>query len=457
MNSNRSKNCRLYAAGFVPWCELFLVLCTLPALSARADEAGESAEDFWPAWRGPLATGVAPHADPPIEWGDDNNVRWRAPVPGGGHSSPIVWGGRIFLTTAIPVGEAFAPRYSNAPGAHDNVPVTRRHQFVALAISRETGEVLWERTLNETIPHEGGHYTGSLASASPVTDGERIVVSFGSHGLYCLDVDGGLLWEAHLGDMRSKHGHGEGSSPVLAGDTLVVNWDHEGQSFIVAFDKLTGDERWRQLRDEVTSWASPIIVEHNGRRQVVAAGTDRLRGYDLESGDVVWECAGLSNNVVASPVAADGIVIAGSSYDTRAMLAVRLEGARGDVTRTDNLIWRRTERTPYVPSPLLYGRSIYFLRHYQGILSKVDVRTGEDQSGPFRLYGITDVYASPVAAAGRIYITDRDGTTLVMTHEETPRSLAVNRLDDSFSATPALVAGELYLRGARSLYKIAAP
>jgi outer membrane protein assembly factor BamB len=422
----------------------------------HAGETGDSADHYWPAWRGPLATGVAPHADPPIEWGEDHNVEWKTELPGRGHSSPVVWGDRIFLTSALPIGETFAPRYSNAPGAHDNVPVTRRHRFVALAISRQSGEVLWERTLKDAIPHEGGHYTGSLASASPVTDGELVFAFFGSHGLYCLDLDGRLQWEADLGRMQSKHGHGEGSSPVLAGETLVVNWDHEGQSFVVALDKRTGDQVWKNPRDEVTSWASPVIVEHQGRRQVVIAGTGRLRAYDLESGDVVWECGGLSANVVASPVAADGIVIAGSSYDTRAMLAVRLEGARGDVTRTDNLIWRRTERTPYVPSPLLYEDSIYFLRHYQGILSRVSIHTGEDESGPFRLYGITDVYSSPVAAAGRIYITDRDGTTLVMTHEAPPRSLAVNRLDDSFSATPALVDRELYLRGARRLYKIAA-
>lgn len=433
--------------------ELLIVACCCSGLPARAEEP---AEHFWPAWRGPLATGVAPYADPPIEWNEIQNIQWKTEIPGRGHSSPVVWGDRIFLTTAIPVGEPFAPRYSNAPGAHDNVPVTQRHRFVVLAISRETGEILWERTLKEAIPHEGGHYTGSLASASPVTDGEFVFAFFGSQGLYCLDVDGDLQWKADLGRMHSKHGHGEGSSPALGGDVLVVNGDHEGQSFVAAFDKRTGDERWRRLRDEVTSWATPIIVEHHGRRQVVIAGTDRLRGYDLESGDVLWECGGLSANIVASPVASDGLVIAGSSYDTRAMLAVRLEGARGDVTGTRNLIWRRTERTPYVPSPLLYEDSIYFLRHYQGILSKVSIHTGEDESGPFRLYGITDVYSSPVAAAGRLYITDREGTTLVMTHEDPPRSLAVNRLDDSFSATPALVDKELYLRGARFLYKVAA-
>jgi outer membrane protein assembly factor BamB len=326
---------------------------------------------------------------------------------------------------------------------------------VALAIRRRDGEVLWQRTLNEALPFEGGHHTASLASASAVTDGERVIAPFGSYGLYALDFNGEPLWKVDLGEMQSLHGHGEGSSPVLHGDLLVVNWDHEGQSFVAAFDKRSGEERWKVLRDEVTSWATPIVVEHAGRSQLVVSGTNRVRGYDLATGSVIWECGGLSANVVASPVAGDGMVFAGSSYDKRALLAIRLDGAQGDITGTEHVVWNRFRGTPYVPSPLLYGDSLYFLTHYQGIISRVEAKTGRDRPGAVRLDGIGNVYASPVAAAGRVYVTDLDGLTVVIEHGDSPRILARNLLDDSFSASAAIAGREIFLRGRRSLYSIA--
>ncbi|MFP6691482.1 MAG: PQQ-binding-like beta-propeller repeat protein, partial [Pirellulales bacterium] len=254
---------------------------------------------------------------------------------------------------------------------------------------------------------------------------------------------------------HTKHGHGEGSSPALYGDTLIVNWDHEGQSFVVALDKRNGRQLWRLDRKEVTSWATPIVVEHNGRPQVVVCGTDRVRGYDLETGKIIWQCGGMSANIVATPVSADGVVFVGSSYEKRAMLAINLDGAKGDITGTDKVLWSRFRGTPYVPSPLLYGNALYFLTHYQGILSRVNAKTGEDRPGAFRLGAIRNVYASPVAAADRIYITDLDGTTAVLSHGDIPRLLSINRLNDSFSASAAIVGEELFLRGKKHLYCIA--
>jgi len=442
-------------------CSLSLSLAV--AATGRADEEGSpQSEAYWPQWRGPLGTGVAPKGDPPIEWSEQKNVRWKKQIEGQGHSTPVIWGDRIFATTAIPYGEAMEPRYSDAPGAHDNLPVTHRHKFAVMAIDRTTGETVWQRTVRDELPHEAGHYTASLASNSPVTDGEHVFAHFGSHGLYCLDFDGKIVWQAEWGPMQSKHGHGEGSSPALFGDTLIINWDHEGESFVVALDSANGHERWKVPRDEVTSWATPIVVEQEGVAQVVVCGTDRVRGYDLASGRVIWECGGLSANIVATPVAADGVLFAASSYDTRAMLAIRLQDARGDVTETGHVLWSRTHRTPYVPSPLLLGDSLYFLRHYQGILSRVDKRTGTDTHGPFRLAGIRNVYASPVAVLGqgespaRVYVTDLNGTTLVISHEDQPRVLGQNRLEDGFSASAAIAGREIYLRGDESLYCIAA-
>jgi outer membrane protein assembly factor BamB len=434
---------------------IFAIFFATPLARAGEDAVLSDTPHNWPAWRGPLGTGTSPDADPPIKWNEEKNVRWKTRLHGLGHSSPVVWEDRIFLTTAIPTGPALPPRHSKAPGAHDNLPVTHKQQFVVLAVDRRDGSIAWQKPVHEELPHEGWHYTASAASISAVTDGEHVFASFGSYGLYCLDVDGNIVWQKQLGKMQIKHGHGESTTPALYGDTLIVNWDQERDSFIVALDKATGEQRWRMPREEETSWASPIVIEYNGRPQVIVSGTTRIRGYELATGKVIWECGGLSSNVVASPVFGDGMVFAGSSYETRALLAINLNGARGDVTGTKQVAWSRRERTPYVPSPLLYDGGLYFLYHYQGVLSRVTARTGEEPTGPFRLTGITDVYSSPVAAAGRLYFTDREGTTLVMSGGERPQALALNRLDDQFSASAALVGPEMFLRGERFLYCLA--
>ncbi len=432
-----------------------LVATCMLAAPVNAERGAVEALDFWGQWRGPLGTGVAPNAQPPVEWNENKNIRWKTALPGKGHSTPIVWGDRLYLTTAIPYGDPVQPRFVR-PGAHDNLTLTRNHEFAALAVSRTTGKILWQQTLNKATPHEAGHVSGSLASASPVTDGEHVFAFFGSYGLYCLDTAGKLLWKKDLGQMHSKHGHGEGSSPALYGDTLIINWDHEEQSFLVALDKHTGKERWRVDRAEDTSWATPIVVEHKGKAQVIVPGTKRMRAYDLASGAIVWECGGLSSNIVASPVAANGFVYAGSSYDTRAMLAIQLDGAKGDITGTNQVVWFRRRGTPYVPSPLLYDGTIYNLQHYQGVLVRIDAKTGQDLGEPVRLDAVKSVYASPVGAAGRVYVTSLDGVTQVVSHGEPAlKMLAVNRLDDSFSASAALAGRDLFLRGERFLYCIA--
>ena len=437
----------------MPRKTLVIMLLLLSTSWAEDRKSGEAVR-YWPQWRGPLGTGVAPEADPPVHWSESRNLLWKKALPGLGHSTPVLWGHRIFVTAAVPTGDALNPVYDDAPGSHGNLPVTHRQRFVVLALDRGSGEVLWERTVRTSLPHEGGHYTSSLASSSPLADGERVLAYFGSQGVYCLSPEGELQWEKQMGTMRTKHGHGEGSSPVLYGETLVINWDHEGQSFVVALDKRTGKELWKIPRNEVTSWATPIAVEQDGRVQVIVAGTSRVRGYHLETGEMIWECGGLAANIVASPVAGDGMAFVGSSYDKRVLLAIRLSGARGDITGTDRVPWTRRRTTPYVPSPLLYDGVLYFLAHYQSVLTRVDARTGQERPGPLRLPGIGNVYASPVAAAERIYVTDLSGATLVLSHSETPEALAVNRLEDSFSASVALAGRQLYLRGEKNLYAI---
>ena len=434
----------------------------LLALSLFAEDTGvrAGAEVLcnWPQWRGPLANGVSPRANPPIQWSETNNIRWKIPLLGKGHASPIVFGDAVYVLAAVPVGEAQKPVHDDAPGVHDSVPVTYRHQFVALAIRRRDGSVLWKKVLREEWPHEGGHTTGSLASNSPVTDGEHLYVFFGSRGLYCLTLKGELKWSKDLGKMHTLHAHGEGSSPVLHGNTLIVCWDQEGDSFLYAFDKRTGKQLWKVARDEKTSWSTPLVVEYEGKPQVIASATKCVRGYDLATGAVLWECAGLTDNVVSSPVYTDGVVIAGNSYYSQAMFAIRLASAKGDITGTTNVLWKLNRMTPYVSSPLLYDDTLYFLRHNQNILSRLEPITGKPRGEPLRLEGIGDfIFASPVGAAGRIYVTGRDGVTVVIRHDRENATLGVNILEDSFSASPALVDRELYLRGGRFLYCIAEP
>ena len=284
----------------IPLLRMLLVVAVLCGMPDGSSVRAADGDHDWPQWRGPLGTGFAPNTDPPVEWSDSKNIRWKVALPGKGHSTPVIWGHRIFLTTAIPFGEPLPARKSTAPGTHDGEPVTHRHEFIELAVDRRDGKILWQTTVLKKLPHEGGHYTGSLASNSVVTDGEHIYAFFGSHGLYCLDMNGVVQWQRQIGEMQTKHGHGESASPVLYGDNVFINWDHDGPCFVAAFDKRTGKPVWKVDRDEETSWSSPILVENDGQALLVVAGTNRIRAYQPTTGRVVWECGGLSSNIVAS-------------------------------------------------------------------------------------------------------------------------------------------------------------
>ena len=435
-----------------------LLAVLLPVAGADAREAAAE-DEGWPQWRGPLATGAAPEADPPVAWSETRNVRWKIAIPGDGSATPIVWGDHVFVSTAVPAGDS---------GARDGFfrRLTRRFvgtespsrtlRYTVLAVDRRTGAVAWERVVREAAPHEGKHQTGSWAAPSAVTDGEVLCAFFGSAGVYCLDLEGRPLWDRDLGDMRIRMGFGEGASPALHGDSLVVNWDHQGQSFIAALDKRTGRERWRTERDEMTSWATPLVVEHDGRTQVVTNATNRVRSYDFETGELLWDGEGGTTNAIPTPVAADGIVYLTTGYRGNRLDAVRLGAAAGDITGSGAIAWSLDRDTPYVPSPLLHDGILYFTKGNNGILSAYDAGTGRLHYGPERLPGIRNLYASPVAAGGRIYIPSRDGTTVVIAAGPTFEVLSANLLDDGFDASPAVAGGELYLRGREYLYCIAA-
>ncbi len=432
------------------------------ALAASILPASDERDRYWPTWRGPHQSGVSPHGDPPVSWSETENVRWKVELPGRGLASPIVWGDRIFLVSAVAVDEVAYGRSRQSaadkqarrewPPAVE--PVAQR--FIVQARSRKDGSLIWERTAVETTPHEPHYIDSSFASASPVTDGEVLLAHFGSNGLFAFDLEGRPLWSVDLGDMRTRNGFGEGSSPAMHGDRVIVNWDHEDDSFLVALDRRTGKELWRTPRpDEVSTWATPLIVESRRGPQVVIPGTGLSRGYSLETGRELWRLGGMTVNVIPSPVHRDGVVYLASGYRGNMLQAVAVDAAAGEVDGDSELLWQYERDTPYVPSLLPYGDQLYFIKHFRNILTSLDARTGEVLFKEQRLEGIDNVYASPAAAAGRIYIVGRGGDAVVLEHGPSYKVLARNSLDDGFDASPAIAGGELYLRGRKHLYCIA--
>jgi outer membrane protein assembly factor BamB len=433
---------------------LVAVAGLLVSISISA-QAPSQAERFWGQWRGPHANGVSKTADPPLEWSETKNVRWKIEIPGRGSASPVVWGDRVYLMTAIPVGITGDAQHQPRGGIQPRIP----HKFVVMAIGRRDGKVVWERTVREEAPHEGSHTdNGTYASSSIVTDGVHLFANFESKGLYAFDMEGKVVWEKDLGDKRMRNQFGEGSTPALHGNRLVLVWDQQGgQSFVATFDKRTGEEMWRANRREIDTWATPLVVESGGRAQVIVPGRDVLVSYDLETGAVVWQSAGLTMNAIPSPVYGDGMVFATAGFQGNNLKAIRIDGAKGDITGTPSIVWEVHRDTPYVPSPILYDGILYILRSNNGILSAFDAKTGKPHyAAPQRLAGVPNVFASPVGASGRIYFAGREGTTVVIRNSPTLEVLATNVLDDGFDASPALVDREIYLKGNKYLYCIAA-
>ena len=449
---------------------MLLTTSLVAALTVLGGEVDPTRQ--WPAWRGPMATGVSTQADPPIGWSESKNVRWKVAVPGRGTASPVVWGDRVYVLTAVPVAGASGKegagsgtetrdagvggggrRGGRGGGGMSEAP-TAEQAFTVMALDRGDGHVVWTKVVRTQMPHEGHHRDHGFASASPVTDGEVLIAHFGSFGTYALDLSGRVLWEKDLGDMQTRNSFGEGSSPLLAGEVVVILWDHEGEDFIVGLDRKTGRELWRQKRDEPTGWCTPVLVESGGRQQVVVNGTNRVRAYDLKTGEPVWESGGQTVNAIPTAVASKDRVSVTSGYRGDAMQAFRLD-RKGDLSGTDGVTWSLSRNTPYVPSPLLVGGLVYFLKGNEAMLSVVDAADGTLCVDGVRLEGMNGVYASPVSAAGRVYVAGRDGKVTVLRAGRTMEVLARNTLDDGFDASPALAGDSMFLRGRTHLYCIA--
>ncbi len=479
---------------------LVTALCFAMAIQGHSFTSAEESSKDWPQWRGPDASGAALDSDPPTTWSETENIKWKIDVPGVGSSTPIILGDRVYVSTAVKTdrvaegkvaaevkpAEETQPQEERKPerdegdrggfgrggergggfggrggpggrsrgGFGGGAAPTNYYDFIVIAYDRATGKEVWRTTVTQQLPHEAGHNTNNFASSSPVTDGQRLYMSFGSRGVFCLDLDGKQLWDVNLGQMKTRNQFGEGSSPAVYKGTLVVPWDHEGDSFIVALDSLTGKEKWRQSRDEQTTWATPLITDYNGRTQVITNGSKRVRSYDLATGEIIWECGGQAGNPIPSPVRFEDNVIVMSGYQGYAIYSIPL-GAKGDITDSDTITWSEEDAAPYVPSPVLYKGQLYFVKSNNGVLVSRDAKSGDLIIDQTRLPDVSSVYASPVAAADHIYLTGREGTTLVLDHGKSFEVVATNKLDDEIDASAAIVGDEIFMRGKTHLYCIA--
>lgn len=431
----------------------YLLVVSCPLIAGDFDE---QRLNNWHQWRGPEASGVAPHADPPINWGPDRNIRWKVAIDGRGSSTPIVWEDRIFLLTSVDTGKANPdlPKPEDQPKRPFGIKYPNtEYEFVVVCLDRQTGREMWRRTAARKIPHEGHHGDNNFASASPTTDGQRLYAWFGMAGVFCFDLDGTPLWKRDLGEVSIRKSFAEAASPVVHDGRLIINRDNEGQSYIKVLDAETGEDLWRVERDEVSTWVTPLVVEQGGKTQVIISASNRVCSYDLANGDVIWECGGQVSNVTPSPVTDGSLAYCMSGYRGSSAVAISLE-AQGDVTGTDAVAWKLDRGTPYVPSPLLYNGLLFFNQSNSAILSCVTARTGEPILERTRMEGLSRIYASPVAAAERLYYVGRSGTTLVLQANGKFEVLATNSVGEPVDASPAIVGNELFLRGNRHLFCI---
>jgi len=443
------------------------LLNLLLVTTANAQNFKENKAHNWHHWRGPSATGVSQTAKPPTQWGEKKNIQWKLPVPGYGSASPIIWGNKVFILTAIKTDKVdpSLPKPEDQPKrifgiTHPNT----EYEFVVMCLDRKSGRTLWRQVAARLIPHEGTHGDNNFASGSPTTDGERLYCWFGSTGLFCFDLNGKKLWARPMSKAYMGASLGEGCSPVVHEGKLILVRDHQRQSHIEVLDAKTGKMFWKKNRQGGNGWSTPAVVTHGGQTQIITTTSGKGRGgrlvepgkvisYNLESGEIIWQCSGLTDNAIPCPLVDDKAVYCMTGYQGFSLLALPLS-AKGDITGTDKVLWSKKRGTPYVPSPVLYDGLLYYNQSSQAILSCTDAKTGKTFIDRERLKGLANVYSSPVAAAGKVFVSGRNGVTLVLKHGKKLEPLATNKLNDRLDASPAIAGNQLFLRGRRFLYCI---
>jgi outer membrane protein assembly factor BamB len=411
------------------------VTAALAALSAvdtvsMIEVDGEAAK-YWTRWRGPSGQGIVKTGKYTDKWSATDGVKWKVPVPGRGHSSPIVWGDRIFLTTARDDGARLS----------------------MLAFRRSDGKQLWETF----VPSQGVEHIyekNSHASATAVTDGKLVYASFGTHGLMAVDFNGKIAWQTPVGVLDNYHG--SAGSPVLYKDRVLLYQDHRGssstKSFVAAYDKTTGKQIWKTDRVETTGWGTPVVIRAGDRDELIVSSQRRVYAYDPETGKELWRVSGLTFEVIPTPVVAEGLVIC-SSGRQGPTIAIR-PGGTGDVTST-HVAWMSPKGSPFVPSGVAVDGILYLVNDLQSVLTAHDVKTGtvlyQGRLGEAKKEGFS---ASPIAFGGKVFFTNDDGETFVLQAGREFKLLHVNQLGESTLASPALVDGRWYFRTASSLLAI---
>jgi outer membrane protein assembly factor BamB len=415
----------------------------------------------WPGWRGD-GLGISTEKNLPLKWSENEGVKWKTPIPGAGHSSPIVWGNRVFVTTGLPEDpnvETF--RGGVFMGGDRRKPDASEYAYRVICLDADEGDILWSKAVVRQTPKTRRHTKNTYASETPVTDGKLVFASFGSAGLYALDFEGTVVWQCDLGLMRGRSGWGTSASPILFRNTVIVNCDSDDDSYIAAFDKATGDPVWRTERNEGASWGTPFLFKANGHATVVTNATRRMRGYDAVTGKLLWECGGGSRINVPSPVSTQGLVFLSSGHNMMRqcpIVAVKAE-ALGDITpprgqsASEGIAWLHGSGGAYVTSPIAIGEYLYVPLD-KGVLTCYEARTGKTVYENQKLGSRNTVTASPIAADERIYMQTEDGECYVIKQGPDFEILGVNKLDEVFCASPAVSKGRIFLRGRKHLYCI---
>lgn len=429
---------------------LSLFVCNL-ALTSNAAPAS------WPQWRGPSGQGVSTEKNLPSAWTPTKNIKWKAAIPGRGHSSPIVWGNRVFVTTAIegevvPGAKAAKHMLDNKEFVHpDSIGANRKHSFKVICLDSESGKVLWEQTAFEGTPYDDRHRKSSYAASTPATDGTNVYAFFGSEGLYAYDMKGKLTWKADLGKLGNL-GMGTGTSPIVYDNLVIVQFDEENgeASFIAGIDKKTGREVWRTARKIQVSWSTPLLVSTAKRAELITSGTESIVSYDPKTGAELWRHKGVESNAIPSPVAAGDLVFLSAGYPAKVAMAITLGGS-GDLGEA--VVWKYQKGTAYVPSPILYGDYLY-LTSDRGILTCLDAKTGEVKYEGGRVPVPASFTASPIAFDGKILLTSEDGDTFVIKAGPKHEVITTNSVGEPVYASPAVADGNIFIRGERNLYCI---
>ena len=439
---------------------LTLIMAISLGLAGLSFLTNKASAGNWPQWRGPDGSGISSETNLPSEWSPTKNIKWKTAIEGRAHSSPIVWGNKVFLTTAVEGAEV--------PGAKavkhvlegdkdyvnpDSVGANRKHTFKVLCLDRESGKVLWTSTAWEGTPYDNRHRKSSYAASTPATDGKLVYEFFGTEGVYAYDFKGKLAWKAQVGNLANL-GMGTGTSPILFDNVVILQCDEDNgeSSFIVALDKKTGKEVWKTPRKVQISWSTPLLARTSTRAELIASGTEAVIAYDPATGKELWRHKGVESNAVPSPVANSEMVFLVAGYPEKIALAIRL-GQTGDLTGTPNVAWKYAKGTAYVPSPILYGDYLY-LTTDRGILTCIDAKTGEVKYEGGRIPIPATFTASPVAFDGKILMTSEDGDTFIVKAGPKHEITGTNSVGEAVYASPAIADGRIFIRGEKNLYCI---